>query len=78
MSFGLRSIRFGGMLAPPNHCGRPGSHNILVGGNKLNPRSNLFAKQIKTQNKAICFFFFLYKFQTTNVPLDTYRFQALS
>jgi hypothetical protein len=42
------------------------------------PRNNLSAKQIKTQNKAICFFIFLYKFQTTNVHLDTYRFQALS
>ena len=36
MSFGLRCIHFGGILAPPNHwlAVIDGSHNTLVGGNK--------------------------------------------
>ena len=80
ISFGLRSIRFSGILAPSNHW----LAVILMVRTTLwwaetnHPGNKLSAKQIKTQNKAICFFFFPYKFQITNVHLDTYGIQALS
>jgi hypothetical protein len=49
MSFGLRSIRFGGMLAPPNHwlAVIEGSHITLVWAETNHPRNNLSAKQKK-------------------------------
>ncbi len=43
MSFGLRSIRFGGILAPPNRLAViDGSHNTLVSGNKSSLKQSLW------------------------------------
>jgi hypothetical protein len=78
MSFGLRSIHFGGMLAPPNLAKPLAGHHRRFphhfGGRKQIILETIFLQnKNKTQNKAIRFFFIFKQQMFTSTIMGSNR-----